>query len=279
MARFDLFLKGKLTKRELKKLNTSLDILGEVAIIEIPEELSKKSKLIGKAVLKANPQLRAVFKKASPVRGEYRVRALKRIAGKGGTLTTYRENNCVFKFDIAKVFFTPRMSFERLRVAKQVKKNEVVLDMFAGVGPFSISIAKIQPKIKMIYAIDSNPDAVKYLLESAAMNKISHKIIAYTGDARAVVQTYLSGVADRVIMNLPLTEEDFFPSALEALDKKGILHFYTFAKKESEVRAKIKNSLKNKAKFKILSIRKVRQYAPRVWNFAADIEITRKFEA
>ena len=86
MTRFDILLKGKLTPTERKKLRTSLDILGEIAIVEIPRELSKRSSVIGTAILKANPQLRAVFKKATPVRGEFRIRGLKRIAGKGGTL-------------------------------------------------------------------------------------------------------------------------------------------------------------------------------------------------
>ncbi len=276
MARFETFLEKKLTKKELKELKTSLDILGEIAIIEIPAKLAKKSTIVGNAVLKANPQLRAVFKKASPVRGEYRVRELKRIAGNGSTLTTYRENSCLFKFDAAKVFYTPRMSSERLRIAKQVKKKEVVLDMFSGIGPFSILIAKTCPKIKQIYAIDSNPDAINYLLESAAMNRVSEKIIAYTGDARAVIGAYLAGTTNRIIMNLPMTEEDFFDSALNALNKKGTLHFYTFAKKESEVRSKINRAIKGKCIFKVKLVKQVRQYSPRVWNFVADIQIKRK---
>ncbi len=273
MARFDILLEKKLTKLELKELKTSLDILGEIAIIEIPKKLSKKSSIIGRAVLKANPQLRAVFKKASAVRGEYRVRALKKIAGRGSTEIIYRENGCFFKFDASKVFYTPRMSSERMRVAQQVKKGEVVLDMFAGIGPFSILIAKIQPSVKIIHSIDSNPDAISSLIASAGMNKVSHKIIAYAGDARTVVHSYLAHSANRVIMNLPMTNEDFFGSALLALNKKGILHFYTFAKTDAEVRKKIQKAIKKSSEFKILSMRKVRQYAPRIWNFAVDIEI------
>lgn len=275
MARFDTLLDGKLTEPELNKLRTSLDILGEIAIIEIPKELLKKERLIGRAVLKANPQLRAVFKKASVVKGEYRTRALKRIAGKGGTFTTYRENSCTFRFDAEKVFFTPRMSSERLRVAKQVKKGEVVLDMFAGVGPFAVLIAKTCPNASVVYAIDSNRFATSYLEESAAMNKVSHKIIIFTGDAREVVRQYLEGKADRVIMNLPKTNETFFKDALIALKSKGMLHFYTFASTEAQVTALIKKNLK-RCRYRILEIRKVRPYAPRIWNFVADIKVKRK---
>ncbi len=275
MARFDVLLERKLTEPELNRLHTSLDILGEIAIIEIPKELLKKEKIIGKAVLEANPQIRAVFRKASAVRGEFRTRKLKRIAGKGGTLTIYRENTCVFKFDAGKVFFTPRMSTERFRVAKQVKKGEAVLDMFAGVGPFAISIAKLCPEVSVVYAIDSNSFAVKYLEESAAMNRLSHKIQAFTGDAAAVVRRFLAGKADRVIMNLPKTNKTFFKDALLALKSKGIIHFYTFASTEKEVKSLVKRSLK-KCRYKILEVRKVRPYAPRIWNFAADIKVERK---
>ncbi len=274
MSRFDKFLEKSLTEAELNKLYTSLDILGDIAIIEIPKELAKKEKKIGAAVLKANPQLRAVFKKASAVKGEFRTRKLKRIAGKGSTLVNYRENSCLFKFDASKVFFTPRMSSERLRIAKQVKKGETVLDMFAGVGPFAILIAKLQPAAN-IFAIDSNPDATQYLEKSAAMNKVSDRIIIFTGDSSEVVKHYLSGKASRVIMNLPKESKTFFNDALLALKNKGVLHFYTFASTEKEVRALIKRDLK-KCKCKILEIRKVRPYAPRIWNFVADIRVERK---
>ena len=275
MARFDVLLERKFTEAELKKLHTSLDILGEIAIIDIPKVLVKKEKMIGNAVLRANPQLRAVFKKASVVKGEFRTRDLKRIAGKGSTLTSYRENGCAFKFDASEVFFTPRMSTERLRVARQVKKGESVLDMFAGVGPFAILIAKTQPSVSAIFAIDSNPAATKYLEESAALNKISDKIIIFTGDASAVVQQYLAGKATRVIMNLPRASKPFFDDAVLSLKTKGVLHFYTLASTEKQVRSSIKKNLK-KCKYTITAVRKVRPYAPRIWNYVADISVERK---
>ncbi len=266
---FTDILKGKLTKEEIKHLRTSYDLFGEVAVIEIPKELEKKEKIIGAALLKFYPNLKAVFKKAGVVSGIYRVRPLKLLAGKGGTETTYKESGCTFKFDVAKVFFTERLGTERLRIASQVMPNEIIVDMFAGVGPFSIVIAKKQPKVKTIYAVDINPDAVKYLKENIILNKVSDKVVPIEGDARKVARK-LKNVADRVIMNLPKTSENFFPEAIEVLKKKGIIHFYTFAESKTEVISNIQTAIGN-VNYKILVVKKVRPYSPLLYNFVADI--------
>jgi tRNA (guanine37-N1)-methyltransferase len=265
-------LQGEFSADELEELKTSYDLFGEVAVLEIPDELIPKEETIGRALLKLYPKLRAVFKKSGEVRGEFRVRELKLIAGTGSSVTTYKEHGCTYRFDIAKVFFTPRLSTERLRVAEQAKAGEVVVDMFAGVGPFSILIAKKQPKIKKIYAIDLNPDAVLYMKENIILNKAQEKIIPLVGDATKIVSKELKGVADRVIMNLPKTGEDFLPYAIQALKKKGVIHFYTFAADEESVEADLKKKLSG-YKYRILETRRVKPYAPHEWTFAADIEL------
>lgn len=269
---FTEFLEEKLSKDELENLQKSHDVLGDTAVIEIPEELEKKEKEIGRALLKFYPNVRAVFKKTGAVEGPFRVLPLKRIAGTGGTKVTYKESGCSFKFDISKVFFTQRLGTERLRIAEKVKQDETVVDMFAGVGPFSILIAKKQPKVKMIYAVDLNPDAFKYLKENIKLNKVEDKIQPILGDAVKISEKY-KGTADRVIMNLPKTSKNFFPSAKKFLKKKGgILHFYTFAETEEDVKEEIKNSISSDS-YNIKEIRKVRPYSPGFYNFAADIQI------
>jgi tRNA (guanine37-N1)-methyltransferase len=263
-------LKNKLNPEELETARTSFDLIGNVAVLEIPAELEPKEKLIGEALLELYPQLTSVLKKTSAVVGEYRVREHKKIAGAGSTITTYKEHGCTYKFDVAKVFFTPRLSTERLLVAKQVKQNEVIVDMFAGVGPFSILIAKKQPLVKKIYAIDINPDAVSALKENTVLNKVQDKIEAIGGDATKVVDERFDSIADRVVMNLPKTEKDFLPWAVRALKKQGTIHFYTFASTEEDVRKELEGKLSGHD-FEILEIRRVRPYAPYEWNFAADI--------
>lgn len=266
-------LAKKLTKSELSKLKTSFDIYGDAVVMEIPPELAKKEKIIGEAVLNLYKNMRAVFKKKGAVSGVERVRRLKRIAGAGGTRVAYKEHGCTFKFDIAKSFFTPRLSTEREIVANQVQPGEVVLDMFAGVGPFSIIIAKKQPLVRKIYAIDINRQAVQSLKENAKLNKVEEKIEAFAGDSRLLVPKRLKGVADRVIMNLPKTSVNFLPYALKALKPQGgVLHYYTFKSSEEEVRAEVKERLAGQ-NYEILAVRNVKPYAPREYCFSADIKI------
>jgi tRNA (guanine37-N1)-methyltransferase len=266
-------LSKKLTKTELAKLKTSFDVFGDVIVVEIPPELSKKEKIIGESFLKIHTNARAVFKKTGSVRGIERVRPLKKIAGTGTSVATYKESGCIFKFDIKKVFFSPRLSTERETIFKKVKSGETVLDMFAGAGPFSITIAKKQALVKKVIAVDINSTAIDYLNENAKINKVSDKITAYVGDSRLLATTKLKGIADRIIMNLPKTSINFLPSALKALNPKGgTIHYYTFKSTKQEVRAEVQFRLKSK-KFKILTIRTVKSYAPREYCFCADIKI------
>lgn len=269
---------GKILPAVLEKLSiqkTAFDVLGEIIIVELLQKLGKRrEKLLGEAILKSNPSARAVFKKASRVKGVHRTRKFKLIAGKGSTETTYRENGCTFKFNISKVFFTERLCSERLRVASQIMEKEKVLDMFSGVGPFAVLIAKKQPSAK-IYAIDINKNAIHYLRENVRINKVSDKIIIMQGDAIKIVKKHFRNFFDRVIMNLPKLNKNFLSTAVYALKKRGILNYYTFAKTNEEVKEALEKELKKLTlkKFRVLNIRKVKPYSPYVWTFAADIEI------
>ncbi|MBI5635945.1 hypothetical protein HY993_03205, partial [Candidatus Micrarchaeota archaeon] len=132
----ELKASGKLSRKELSLVVTSFDLIGDVAILEIPEELVKKQKIIGQALLNVHHNVKSVVKKASAMQGEYRVRKLAHLAGRKKTETTYRESKCQLLFDPAKVYFSVRLSHERERIAGLVKKNERILALFAGVGPF-----------------------------------------------------------------------------------------------------------------------------------------------
>ncbi|MFH1450784.1 MAG: class I SAM-dependent methyltransferase family protein [archaeon] len=266
-------LSKKLSKKELDILKTSFDIFGDVIIVEIPLQLVKKEKEIGGALLKLYPRVRAIFKKSGAVSGVTRARPMKKIAGTGSAEATYKEHGCTLKFDISKVFFTPRLSTERGIVAGKVKAGETVLCMFAGCGPFAILIAKKQPNIKEVHAVDINPDAFRYLQENIRINKVSEKVKPYCGDAKKLISSKFTGIADRVIMNLPKTSVNFLSDALKALKPEGgVIHYYTFKATKEEVQKEIKQRLAGK-KHKILAIRNVKPYAPREYCFAADIKI------
>ena len=221
-------LKDKLPKSLLLKLPHAADLVGDVGIVEIPSELQPCQGIIGKTILEANKNLRTVLAKAGAVSGSYRLREFRVIAGAQKTETVHNEYGCRFCLDIAKTYFSPRLSYEHNRVASLVQEGETVVDLFAGVGPFAIMTAKRHLNVK-VFAVDINPDAVAFLKTNIRLNRVDGKVYPIFGDARQVASKRLAGVADRVIMNLPESAVEFVDVACHAINPQGgIVHFYSF---------------------------------------------------
>jgi tRNA (guanine37-N1)-methyltransferase len=225
---------------------------------------------IGEAILKVHRHIKAVFAKGSKVSGEYRVRELIHLAGERRTETLHRENGIRLRLDVAKVYYTPRLATERMRVFEKTQPGEVVFDMFAGVGPYSILLAK---KAKLIFTCDLNPWAIKYLEENRRLNK-AFNVIPILGDVRKVAGRVK---ADRVIMNLPKFADRFLKEAMMSVKPGGVVHYYGFGPEEdlfSEHEMKI-NAVARELGFKVefLGERKVRPYAPRQSNIAIDFQV------
>jgi len=256
----------------------AIDIIGEIAIVKIPPELEKHKRTVGEAVLQAHKHVRTVLAKASAVSGIKRLREYEVIAGSGRTETVHRENGCVYYLDVRKVYFSPRLSFEHRRVASQVKANETVIDMFAGVGPFSILIAKMRENVK-VYAIDVNPNAVKYLERNVIANRVLGRVIPILGDAEKVIRERLLGIADRVIMNLPEKAFRYVDAACDAMKLKGgIIHYYRFANEPDSIGKAEKELMRALTKAdrkldRIVSARRVREVAPGKWQVVIDAKI------
>ncbi len=155
-------LRSVLTPKELKLLVSGFDSLGTMAIIEIPKGLEKKEKRIAKAVLESNPRFKTVAKKAGAHKGRFRIEPVKILAGKKSLVADYRESGSRFRIHVGKTFFSPRLSAERLRIAKLIKPSETIGAFFCGVGPFPIVFAKNSEMEKAI-AIELNPVAVQDL--------------------------------------------------------------------------------------------------------------------
>jgi tRNA (guanine37-N1)-methyltransferase len=221
-------LSTELPPHLLASLPHAVDFVGDIAIIEIPPELDSYKKTIGEAILNTNMNVRTVLAKASAVGGTYRLREFSVIAGEQRTETVHREFGCLYSVDVAKAYFSPRLSYEHKRVASLVKEEETVLDMFTGVGPFAILIAKTHQNVK-VYAIDANPQAFEYLEKNIRLNSVFGEVHPFLGDARQVVNEKVTGVADRVIMNLPEKAIEFVDAACRALKPDGgTIHFYSF---------------------------------------------------
>lgn len=268
-------------------IKAPFDQIGSVAILEVPEENKQEAKQIAAEIMSTNKHIASVYAKGSAMAGKYRVRKLRFLAGKKSTLTTYRESGCVFELDIAKVYFSPRLAFERTRIANEVKNGENILALFAGVGPFPIVIAKklkIEKKTAGIIANELNPAAVKYLKQNITLNKVEELITADKGDA-AKLLVKKKKWADRVIMPLPHTAEQFLPQVIDATAKGGVVHFYGFGPHRDERTKKAANPFKKleekikklckkkKRKCKIVFKRVVRPYSPFTVQVVIDFKV------
>lgn len=219
----------------LMSMVRSFDMIGDIAVLELPKELEKFASAIANGILDVNPYVRMVLKKSSDVSGPFRTRRFEVISGVGSTDTFHREFSCRFHLDVAEVYFNARLSHERMRVAQQVRNGDCVVDMFAGVGPYTVLIAKLRPSTR-VYAIDINPAAFRYLKENILLNGVADRVIPVQGDARHLATTTLRGVANRVIMNLPSEAKNFLDAATLLLAPKGgTVHFYTFASRNESL--------------------------------------------
>jgi len=266
-------LKKKLTKAQLKKLVTSFDVVGDIAIIEIPEKLGKKEKLIADTLLKLHKNIKVICKKTGIHRGIFRRQKLKIIAGEKRKTTTYKENNVTMKLHVQDVYFSPRLSHERLRIAKQVKPGESVLIMFSGVAPYCLVIAK-NTKAKEVYGIEINPLAHKFALENIKLNKLNN-IKLFLGDVRLITPT-LKKKFDRIAMPLPLGGANFLDVALAAIKKGGTIHFYDFKDELGFkiAKQKVRDACKAaKKKCRILKITKAGQISPRTYRICIDFKV------
>ncbi len=248
------------------------ELIGDIAIIEKP---SKKE---AADLLKSNKRIKSVFGKKSARMGVFRTRKLVWLAGEKNSVTMHVENKCRFLVDVKKDYFSSRLSFERARVANLIKKNEKVLVLFAGVGPFAVLCAK---KGADVTAVEINPHAVKYLKENAELNKV--KINCVLGDAfKEIVR--LGGDADRILLPLPFGSDDFLPDVLKICKKGCVIHYYTHSSFRSEEKKKLKPfqdviervekaCVKEKVKCKIIFKRVVGGYSPNVRRVVLDLAL------
>ena len=221
-------LGDRLRPWELKLLYRSYDIIGDIAIIRIPEALKHRSKAIAEAIIQTQRRVRTVLHQASPVSGDLRLRKLKWVAGEKKTETVHKEHGCLFKVDLETCYFSPRLSHERMRISQQVQTGEVIVNMFSGVGCYSIIIAKHSAAQK-IYSVDINPTAVQYMQENVKLNKVRERVVPIEGDAKNVIEESFKNIADRVLMPLPKKTCEYLGYAVRTLKPAGgWIHYYDF---------------------------------------------------
>jgi len=209
------------------------------------------------------------------VRGDYRVRNLEFIAGENRTITEYKEHGCRFRVDVAKTYFSPRLSTERLRIANMVGEGETIVNMFAGVGTYSILMARMNKTCK-VYSIDSNAVAAELCEANAKLNKVQDRVVSIHGDAGEVIKDKLAGQADRVLMPLPESAKEFVDSAVLALKKKGVVHYFIHIRADNKRTSKnlgLQDAHKAFVKYNhiVQQVRVVRGVGPRIYQIVADV--------
>ncbi|TKJ27765.1 MAG: hypothetical protein CEE42_00905 [Promethearchaeota archaeon Loki_b31] len=284
-------LVGELSEDIIDLIPKSYDVIGKIAIIEFDQlnslsvdKTSLYKRKIAKAIAKVNKTVETVYEKKSEVKGKYRLKELQPLFGVNNPETFHKENNCIFKLNVKNTYFTPRLVFERKRLSLlKFAKNELIVDMFAGVGPISIQIARIN-HVK-IYSFDINPTAYKYLIENIELNKLKGEILAYNIDVMDLINSSnelginLKNRLDRIIMNLPEQSINYVDIACFLMKKTGgILHLYQFCEKPDPIEKGIKNLITKLNRMgwyieEIINSKIVKPFSPKSDLIVVDVKI------
>jgi tRNA (guanine37-N1)-methyltransferase len=270
-----------LSPEELPRVYGSFDIVGDIAIIRLSSGSQKNAKKVADAVMRVHGNVKTVLAQTSAVGGEFRLRHLTYVAGENRTSTLHRESGCVFSVDLDNCYFSPRLSHERARAASLVKPGETVVNMFAGVGCFSIMIAKHVNSAR-VFSIDVNPAAVNLMQENIKLNRVYGRVIPLLGDAKTTVERQLKGQADRVLMPLPEKALEYLPAAVSALKPLGgwiHVHVFEHATKTEDpaekVKLKVTEALASlSTNFEVPLVRVVRRTGPNWFQLVADMHLS-----
>ena len=254
-------LENLLPSEKLNLVPKGFEVIGDIAIINIPKSLDGEKYLIAKALVSQRKDVRCVLRKVSKVRGEERVGDFELIFG-DRTTTIHRENNCLFHVDIAGTYFSGKLAYERDRIVQEVSNGEDVLVMFCGVGPFLVPIGKNRDV--NITGLDMNPVACSLLRKNLAVNGIEAGIVLADGGAPPFRKLF-----DRIVMPTPYGQDYFLNNAEKLLKPGGIVHFYTF-KKDFEI-DHFKRLLEERG-WEIEFYRDCGNVAPRVKRYVFDLK-------
>ena len=266
------------TESELSKLTSSFDVIGTIVILKIPDTLIDKRHVIAATILDNIKSARSVYMQTSPIIGDYRTRKLELIAGDDNPITFYKEYACRFKVDVEQTYFSPRLSTERFRIASLTSENEVVTNMFAGVGTFSVIICKYR-NVKKIYNVDINRAAHELSVYNSRLNKMDEKIECFCGDAKEIVSSSLTGKSNRVLMPLPEKAKYFVKDAVDCLEEgRGVIHFFLHVGADSKKSAIGIGKAETEDAFSEYShdvqfLHIVREVGPRFYQLVSDVVV------
>ncbi|MDJ1430449.1 class I SAM-dependent methyltransferase family protein [Halostagnicola sp. A-GB9-2] len=270
------------TPADLLGFDPSYERIGDVALLDEGDdsvgadednrdEDERQPAEIARAIVDSDLPVETVLNKASKIKGETRTRDWEVIEG-DGTETVHREYGAAFELDLAEVYFSPRLATERNRVAEQVVSGENAFDMFAGVGPFVVPFAK---RGATCVGVDINETAINYLRENARRNGVEDRVTAICDDVRSVAPEY-EGWADRVVMNLPHSANEFLGPAVQIAGEECVLHYYDIQHEDDPFdpgERAIRDAAEPQYNVTVETSRVVRSYAPHELNVCLDVRL------
>jgi tRNA (guanine37-N1)-methyltransferase len=261
-------------------MKLGVDILGNIAILKFDRtaKLVEKKK-VAEQFLKKHKSVRTVLDYGTGFSGRLRTHTTKHIAGERTKEALYKENGCVFRFNVDSCYFSGRLSSERKEVAKKVKRGENVLVMFGGVAPFAIVIAKLS-KAKKVVSVELGRECNKYALQNVKRNKLVGRVEIVGGDVRKKVPA-LKGKSDRIVMARPNLKDSFLDVAFSKIAKGGVIHYYGFSPAKGNVledvsdlkKLVLSEAKKARKKIKIVKIKKAGDIGPYRFRYRVDIKI------
>jgi len=253
----------------------SYDLLGSIAIVRFPKQFTQlDKKKYANQLLKKQKSIKTVLEKEGKIKGRLRKIKTKYLAGVKTKEVLYKENNCLFRFNLDSTYFSPRLSNERKEIANAIKKSDEVLVMFAGVGPYSIVIAK-NSKAKKVFSNEINREANKYAKLNIELNNLKQKVELIPGDIKRIVKK-IKKKFSVIVMPRPQLKSSFLKEAFKLSKKGTLIYYYDFCKKDeiNLIIDKIKKEAKeSKKKIKILKKKVAGEIAPYKIRLRVDLKV------
>lgn len=255
----------------LSPFESGIDVIGDIAVVKLRPGSEGREKSIAEAILEEIKSVKCVYGQEGGIEGDYRLRRLRHLGGEERTTTVHRENGLRLKLDVETCYFSPRLSTERLRIASEVKESEKVLNMFAGVGPFSILVAK---KAR-VWSCELNESAYLFHVENNKLNKVEGRVRMVQGDAMLLPESIRGeGPFERILMPHPSQADLFLPAAMAMLAPRGVIHYYRHVSGEDEPEAegRLREEVRKLAPgLSVVSVRRVRAIGPRYIELVAEL--------
>lgn len=274
-------LKSDLTQEELERLPRGFQQISKIIILKTHSDLYKKRKLIAQKCLEINPRMESVYYYGGKITGQFRIpEKIEFLAGKEVPIVIHKEHNVLYKFDITKIMFSKGNLNERKYLATLVKPREHIIDMFAGIGYFSLPIGLFSGAA-LIYSIELNPVAFKYLKENVKLNRLEEKIIPIFGNCKEEVKKLAEQgvIADRIIMAVFPAPKDYISSALLCVKDSGTVVHYEGVKEKGKYLELFdefnKIAQQNGYNCKLKEYRSVKSYGPRLYHIVVDILVNK----